>query len=162
MSGSVRSCETAACSSEMVIARLEAAGRTLLSMSGGERSQRMRTFWPDVVRSPWEGYGYTEAGPVRLSPSPADITAMDEALRWIAAIPDSQHVLRRIVWARVLVHPVRGDNIFSFKQIGVMVGASGEAVRGWHRRGIDLICRALNDGKIPSCDSCQKFPISGA
>src|SRR5579875_1481089 len=89
-----------------VIARLEEAGRTLLALPGTGWSTRLRITQYDVVRSALENYGW-EKQPARPAvPSAARITRMDEAMAWLQLIAQDRYVLRRIVGARALVHPV--------------------------------------------------------
>ena len=75
---------------------LEEAGETLLCLPPGGYSTRLRTSTWNVVQG-LEGYGQA---PGRLRPpvpSAAKITRMDEALSWLALVPDDKYVLRRLV-----------------------------------------------------------------
>jgi hypothetical protein len=72
---------------------------------------------------------------------------MDEALAWIQLIgKERSYVLRRIVGARALVHPVSERYLFSWRRLATVVGADHKAVQRWHAQGIDLIVAALNRG----------------
>ena len=131
-------------SAEWVIARLEEAGTTLLALPNTGPSTRLVQGGLEWVRSAAESYG---AGRTKLRPaipSAAHITRMDQALRWISSIPDDRYVLRRVVGARSLVHPLTGRYLFSWRRLGAAVGADHKAVQRWHAQGIDTIVALLN------------------
>jgi hypothetical protein len=69
---------------------------------------------------------------------------MDEALGWIASIPASRYVLRRVVGARSLVHPITDRHLYSWRRLGVVLGADHKAVQRWHAQGIVIIVAALH------------------
>ncbi len=125
--------------------RLEEAGRTLLMLPSGGYSTQFRTRSLDYVRSALESYGWGEQR-VRPGIPPADqISRMDEALGWISMIPQERYVLRRVVGARSLVHPLTDRYLFSWRRLGLMVGADHKAVQRWYNVGIDMIVSAVND-----------------
>ncbi len=138
---------------ELVVARLEAAGRTLLALPGTGYSTGLRVSRLEIVRSALEAFG-AECGPVRAAvPSAAQISQMDEALGWISLIPvetvargrpGGGHVLRRIVGARALVGPVTERHVYSWRRLGGVLGADHKAVQRWHAQAIGLIVAALN------------------
>lgn len=133
----------AALEGEMVIFRLEEAGRTLLALPQTGYSTRMRTGALDFVKTALECHGHGE-GKIRPAvPSAGEITRMDEAMGWITLIPRERHVLRRIVGARSLVNPMTERHLFTWRRLAGVVGADHKAVQRWHRQGIDLIVRAL-------------------
>nr|WP_294566984.1 DUF6362 family protein [uncultured Rhodopila sp.] len=125
-----------------VLGRLEEAGATLLTIPGTGHSPRMYIGGLDCVHSAIEAYGWTEVAIRPAAPSPRHIDEMDEALTWLQLIPNARHVLRRIVGARMLVHPVTGRHLFSWRRVGRMIGADHKAAERWHAQGIDVI--ALN------------------
>ncbi len=134
---------TAAPDAKEVIRRLEEAGAALLALPATGWSTRLRASTLDIVRSAAEAYGWGE-GVVRPSvPSAAKITRMDEALGWIAHIPLERYVLRRIVGARSLVHPVSERHLFPWRRLGAVLGADHKAVQRWHGQGIAIIVAAL-------------------
>jgi hypothetical protein len=100
----------------------------------------------DVVHSAAEAYGWASAMARAPMPSAAEITAMDEAMGWLALIPDGRFVLRRIVGARALVHPLTGRHLFAWRRLGAVLGAEHRSVQRWHGQGIALIVQALNAG----------------
>ncbi|HEY2132675.1 MAG TPA: DUF6362 family protein, partial [Acetobacteraceae bacterium] len=91
---------------DYVVYRLEEAGATLLALPGTGWSTRMRTSSLEIVRTALEAYGWTEARIRPAVPSAEKITRMDEAMSWIPLIPLDRYVLRRVVGARSLVHPI--------------------------------------------------------
>lgn len=129
-----------------VVWRLEEAGRTLLALPGTGWSTRLRSSPLEIVHSALESYGWSTQ-PVRPAvPSAARITRMDEALSWIPLIPQDRYVLRRIVGARALVHPINDRHLFPWRRLAATMGADHKAVQRWHAQGIDLIVSALNEG----------------
>ena len=72
------------------------------------------------------------------------ITRMDQAYRWVSRIPEDKYVLRRVVGARSLVHPMTGRYLYSWRRLGTAIGADHKAVQRWHAQGIDMIVGLLN------------------
>ena len=130
----------------LVVARLEEAGRTLLALPDRGPSPRLRTSAWDVLQAAIEGYGWEPARLRPAVPGAARITRMDEALGWIALIPPDRYVLRRIVGARALVHPLTDRHVYPWRRLGAAVGADHNAVQRWHAQGIALIVASLNGG----------------
>ena len=129
---------------EYVLYRLEEAGGTLLSLPNTGPSTRLRQSTLAPLQDAIEAYG---RGPSTLrppTPSGARIDRMDQALAWIALIPQDRVVLRRLVGARSLVSPVTGRHLFSWRRLGELVGADHKAVQRWHAQGVDLMVAALN------------------
>jgi hypothetical protein len=127
-----------------VIARLEEAGATLLSLPGTGWSTRLRCSNLEIVRTALESYGWTETRIRPPVPSSEKVSRMDEAMGWIGVIPQDRYVLRRIVGARSLVHPVKDRHLFPWRRLGAALGADHKAVQRWHAQGIDMIVAALN------------------
>lgn len=126
-----------------VIARLEKAGSTLLALPGTGWSTKLRMSSLDIVRTAIESYGWTDQRVRPPVPSAAAITDMDEVLGWISFIPVERYVLRRIVGARSLVHPVTEKYLFPWRRLGAALGADHKAIQRWHREGIDILVSAL-------------------
>jgi len=127
----------------MVISRLEEAGATLLALPGTGWTTRLRTSSLEIVRTAIESYGWTTKRIRPPIPSAAQISRMDEALSWIVLIPMDRYVVRRIVGARSLVHPINQRYLYPWRQLGAVLGADHKAVQRWHAQGIDLIVAAL-------------------
>jgi hypothetical protein len=120
---------------------LRRAGMTLLSLPNKGPILGWRPQSEELRRSLAEQAA--ERRLLRRTPSPADISAMDEALEWLRLVPDEKRVLRRIVAARMLVSPATERHLYSWRQIGRLVGADHHAVQHWHAQGIELIVDGL-------------------
>jgi Domain of unknown function (DUF6362) len=128
---------------DFVVYRLEEAGATLLALPGTGYSTRLRTSSLEIVRAALDSYGWTETRIRPATPSAARITRMDEAMSWIPLIPVDRYVLRRVVGARSLVHPVTDRHLFPWRRLGKALGADHKAVQRWHTQGIAMIVAAL-------------------
>jgi hypothetical protein len=128
---------------DYVVYRLEEAGATLLALPGTGYSTRLRTSSLEIVRTALEAYGWTEARVRPPVPSAEKITRMDEAMSWIPLIPLDRYVLRRVVGARSLVHPITDRHLFPWRRLGNALGADHKAIQRWHAQGIAMIVAAL-------------------
>lgn len=128
---------------DYVVYRLEEAGTTLLALPGSGWSTRLRTSSLDIVHSALDAYGWTEARIRPAVPSSEKITRMDEALGWITLIPLDRYVLRRVVGARSLVHPLTDRYLYPWRRLGAVLGADHKAVQRWHAQGVGMIVKAL-------------------
>lgn len=126
-----------------LIALFEAAGATLLAMPGGGYSTRMRTMRLDVVHNALDAYGWQNAVLRPAMPSSAAISQMDEVFGWLNIIPEDKYVLRRIVGARALVHPLTLRHLFPWRRIGQMLGADHKSVQRWHGQAVALLVEAV-------------------
>ena len=142
--------DTQAIDANTVIDRLEEAGATLLALPGSGWSTRLRTSSLEIVRTAIESYGWSTNRIRPPLPSPARITRMDETMGWISLIPVERYVLRRIVGARSLVHPITGRHLFPWRRIAVTIGAHHKAVQRWHAQGIESIVTQLNKRPVVS------------
>ena len=130
---------------EMVVARLEEAGETLLSLPRTGPTTGLRQTRHQFVAEALEAYGSAESGRPRPPvPSAVRITRMDQALAWIPLIPADKLVLRRIVGCRSLVSPIIGRHLYSWRRLARLLGADHKAIQRWHGTGIQLIVDALN------------------
>ena len=129
---------------QLVTARLEEAGATLLALPGTGWTTKLRASSLEIVRTAIENYGWTETRVRPAIPSAARISRMDEAMGWITLIPLDRYVLRRIVGARSLVSPTTDRYLFPWRRLAAVLGADHKAVQRWHRQGIDMIVAALN------------------
>ena len=129
---------------DYAIYRLEEAGATLLALPGTGWTTRLRSSSIQIVRTALEAYGW-EAARIRPAvPSADKIDRMDEAMGWLLLIPLDRYVLRRIVGARSLVHPITDRHLFPWRRLGVVLGTDHKAVQRWHAQGIGMIVTALN------------------
>jgi hypothetical protein len=131
---------------QLVLARLEEAGRALLTLPPSGYSTGLRMNVTTLVRYMIEAGGSEpEQRRIRPSaPSAAEITRMDEAFGWISLIPRDRSVLRRIVGARALISPLTDRHLYPWRRLGTMLGADHKAVQRWHAQGVDIIVSALN------------------
>jgi hypothetical protein len=126
-----------------IVRKLEEAGATLLAMPATGYSTRMRQMRFDIVHTALEAYGW-EAPALRApAPDAAAISAMDEAFGWLALIPESQFLLRRILGARALVHPLTGRYLFTWRRLATSIGADHKSVQRWHGQAVDMVVKAL-------------------
>lgn len=117
-----------------VILRLEEAGRTLLALPGTGWSTRLRSTQLETVRNALESYGWATQ-PIRPAvPAAAKITRMDEAFSWLQLIAHDRYVLRRIVGARALVHPISDRHLFSWRRLAAAVGQTTKLSKGGMRK----------------------------
>jgi hypothetical protein len=128
---------------DFVVYRLEEAGATLLALPGTGYTTRLRTSSLEIVRTALESYGWTETQIRPPVPSAERITRMDEAMSWIPLIPLDRYVLRRVVGARSLVHPVTDRHLFPWRRLGKALGSDHKAIQRWHAQGIAMIVAAL-------------------
>jgi hypothetical protein len=128
---------------DYVVYRLEEAGATLMALPGTGWSTRLRTSSLEIVRTALEAYGWGEARIRPPVPSAEKITRMDEAMSWIPLIPLDRYILRRVVGARSLVHPITDRHLFPWRRLGKALGADHKAIQRWHAQGIGIIVAAL-------------------
>jgi Domain of unknown function (DUF6362) len=129
---------------DFVTARLEEAGASLLALRTTGWTTKLRTSNIEIVRTALENYGWTDLRVRPPIPSAEKITRMDEAMGWISIIPLDRYVLRRIVGARSLVHPLTERHLFPWRRLAAALGADHKAVQRWHAQGIELIVAGLN------------------
>jgi hypothetical protein len=97
----------------------------------------------DIVHTALEAYGW-DAPPLRApAPSALAISRMDEAFGWLALIPESRFVLRRILGARALVHPLTGRYLFPWRRLAGVLGADHKSVQRWHGEAVKLLVGTL-------------------
>ncbi len=129
-----------------ILQRLEAAGATLLAMPARGYTTQMRSMRFDIVHTALEAYGW-EAPTLRPpAPPAAAITEMDVAFGWLRLIPEGSYVIRRIVGARALVHPLTGRHLYTWRRLAALLGADHKSVQRWHGSGLKMIETALRSG----------------
>jgi hypothetical protein len=127
-----------------IIARLEAAGATLLALRIAIGPQEPRSGMPEPVREAGQSYGWSQATARPATPCAAAIDMMDEALGWVGLIPPDRYVLRRIVNARAMVSPTSQRHLYTWSAIARLIGADRRAVQRWHAQGIAMIAARIN------------------
>jgi hypothetical protein len=129
---------------EEVVARLEAAGTTLLAMPSTGYTTHLRQMKFDIVHTALEAYGWQSAMARPPRPSPSDISAMDEAFSWLGAIPEERYLLRRILGARALVHPLTERYIYPWRRLAKVLGTDHKSVQRWHAQAVAMVVEALS------------------
>ena len=128
---------------DYIVYRLEEAGATALALPGSGWTTRLRSSSIEIVRTALEGYGWSGAKLRPPAPSAEKVTRMDEAMGWLALIPQERYVLRRVVGARSLVHPITDRHLYPWRRLGAAMGADHKAVQRWHAQGIAAILAGL-------------------
>lgn len=130
-----------------MVALFEAAGATLLALPGRGYTTQIRTMRFDVVHSALDAYGWQSSAIRPPIPSAAAISQMDEVFGWLTFIPEAKYVLRRIVGARALVHPVTLRHLFPWRRIGTMLGADHKSVQRWHGQAVEMLLKGVRRDK---------------
>jgi len=126
-----------------VISLLEDAGATLLALPHSGHSTAMRQMRFDIVHTALESYGWAAETVRAPVPDAAAITAMDAAFALLVHIPEQKFVLRRVVGARALVHPITRRHLYPWRRLGGVLGADHKSIQRWHGDGIKFIVNAL-------------------
>ena len=140
-----------------VVRRLEDAGRTLamLPIPKNGRPAPPGCAWPDVVQSFWDVVGHAEVGTIEdrqhllamannqpiFRADRAAITRLDEVLGWLWLVSEPHK--RRVVAARMLVHPVSLRHRHSWGEVADGMNTSSRSVRRWFEDGVEAIIRGL-------------------
>ena len=128
---------------EGLIACLEEAGATLLSLPTTGFSPNLKTSALPILREAAEAYGWSAAEVRPAMPSASRISRMDMVLSYLALIPQDRYMLRRIIGCRALVHPISGRHLFSWRRLAELLGADHKAIQRWHAEGIRIIIFSL-------------------
>jgi hypothetical protein len=133
-----------------LVARLEAAGATLLALPSRGYSTRLRTMHFDVVHTALDAYGWQAPALRPPMPGARAISDMDEVFSWLGLIPEQKYMLRRILGARALVHPLTGRHLFPWRKLGMLLGADHKSVQRWHGQGLEILCArlAMDEGGV--------------
>jgi len=126
-----------------LIGLLEDAGATLLALPHSGHSTRMRQMRFDIVHTALEAYGWAAEHVKAPVPDAAAITAMDAAFALLTLIPEQKFVLRRVVGARALVHPITRRHLYPWRRLAGVLGADHKSIQRWHGDAIKLILKAL-------------------
>lgn len=127
-----------------IVARLEHAGMTLLALPTKGYSTHLRQMRFDIVHTALEAYGWEIPALRAPAPSASAISEMDETFSWLALIPEQSFLLRRVLNARALVHPLTNRHLFPWRRLAAAVGADHKSVQRWHARGVAIIEEGLN------------------
>lgn len=77
--------------------RFEDAAYTLKHVRVERGSRGYGSSWPDVVRSAFTAYGEDAARPMRIVPSAASISKMEECIDWLRFVEGD---VARIIWLK--------------------------------------------------------------
>ncbi len=128
---------------EGLIALLEEAGTTLLSLPPSGFSPGLKMSALPILREAAEAYGWSTAEVRPPMPSASRISRMDKAMGYLTLIPQDRYLLRRIVGCRALVHPISGRHLYSWRRLAELLRADHKAIQRWHGEGIRIIVFAL-------------------
>jgi hypothetical protein len=146
---------------EGLIACLEEAGATLLSLPTTGFSPTLKTTALPILREAAEAYGWSVAEVRPAMPSASRISRMDTVLGYLALIPQDRYLLRRIIGCRALVHPITGRHLFSWRRLAEVLGADHKAIQRWHAEGIRIIIFALRrvvaEEKAAQCERVRRM-----
>jgi hypothetical protein len=125
---------------DWIATELTAAAETLKHHHAGRCwPAGLRAAWPDVVQSTFESYNTDGARAglvekIRITPSAAEITRMDHAIRWLHWLDPRQRV---IVWAMA--------SGLSLRKVAAMHGKKKDSVHADHVAALLLIAIHLHD-----------------
>ena len=110
------------------------ACKTIRALPDRERRFHVvESWWPEIVRSAEEAYGYTEATLPRFRPTPFDVSDVLNALAWARPLDKREF---RMVWWRSFD--------LSFGQIGRRIGRSDETARRRYKDAMLKLWGAAN------------------
>jgi len=116
-----------------VMQRLAEAARTLRRLPPARGPHDHRSRWPAYVHTATEAYGYSTVGRMRVTPSPRDIDAMDEAIPWLQLMDEDD---ARIAWARA--------NRTAWWKIGAMAGCDPRTAQRRLMEALLKVAKHLN------------------
>ena len=141
---------------ETINARLSQAGRTLMMLPMPSRGMPAgaHNVWPEYIQNFWDVFGHADEADnedrrevqahlinrVRVQASQKAVDRLDEVLGWLLFCTPCH---RRVVFARMLTHPLSERPIHSWKKIAVKMGADRRTVKRWHRDGVEDIIAGL-------------------
>lgn len=115
------------------------AAQTLRAMklSGRDFPSQRATYWPEVVHSSVEAYGWESAGMRRPAPAADKIDKMDAAISWLLLLTGDE---RRVVWARCSA----GYKRMPWRYMEDIDGRSGKTLKGIYDGALNRIVAHLN------------------
>lgn len=142
-----------------MIRRLEDAGATLAMLPPPKNSRPLPpgSSWQDVIQSFWDVAGHAEVGSVEdrqrllatfnnrvnFQADRAAVDRLDEVLGWFSHI-DAPHK-RKVVAARMLVHPVSLRHLHSWSNIGKALDVHYSTAQRWFNDGVLDIMVAIEN-----------------
>lgn len=114
--------------------RILRACKTLRAIPDPTRKyQTIHNFWPEILQSKDDAYGYTEVSMPRFRPSPKDVSDMLIALAWARGLEKRDF---RLVWWKSFD--------ISFRQIGIRLHRSDETARRWYKDALLKVWHCAN------------------
>jgi len=121
---------------------MQLGGWALIRYRAPNYSLKTRVSAARALPDPYTGYGYTPERLVNLRPTSAEITLMDETVRWLSFVPNAQ--VRRIVALRSLYDDDIGRCIHSYASIARAFRCTAPTIRKRHHQGLHTITAAVN------------------
>lgn len=129
---------------------LEWAGLRLVAMPGQRTGPAdLKIIWPEYSQDQFEILDFRRSVPLRASgPSKDEIPIMDEIL----LLPNlaSDVIRRRILHVRLLIHPIRGHNLYSWTSVSKILHSSPKRVKRLHSLALLEVSR-----KVPTNQVCR-------
>ena len=121
--------------------------RLVAMPSGRIFPSEYRSFWPDYSLDRFQVLENRPPLSVRAAaPSSQEIPIVDEILLLPNLI--SWETKRKIVHARLLVHPLRGNYLNSWTKISKLLKKDRRVVKTWHGQGIQEIVDKIEPEKV--------------
>lgn len=141
--------------------RFEQAGSTLLMMRAqGLFPQGHKAAWPEILQqqadifaaivgseNPYEKAQEIEEARnrIRMQPTARQVQELDQALEWLWLV---EGIKRKLVFARMLVHPVTEKNIISFRKLEAVLGNHRDTIKRWHHDALRQIATQITASQI--------------
>lgn len=97
------------------------------------RFQQFKGFWPEVLRSTDDAYGYTEVTHPKFRPTPFDVSDYLNALAWARALERKEW---RLIWWK--------SKGLSFRAIGFRIHKSADTAHRWYYDAIRRLWYSAN------------------
>lgn len=127
---------------------LEWAGARLIAMPGGHVGPaELKVIWPEYSQDKFQVLEFRKNLPIRAAaPSSVEIPFVDEIL----TLPNicAFEKTRRVLHARLLVHPINGRYRYTWRKIGILVESDHKTVKNWHRKGLEEVITKTNPEQV--------------
>ncbi|MBN3866439.1 DUF6362 family protein [Gluconobacter kondonii] len=123
---------------EQVADWLNDAAFTLAAMpANGCWPGGVRSYWPDIVADRDDLDWPMESDIRPPMPTSDEVSRMDLALSWVPMVTDRGH--KAVVNMRLIVHPISGQQRWTWAKIGRKLGISHHTAKAWH----GMACSAM-------------------
>ena len=96
--------------------------------------------WPEIVRSFYEAYGYTEATMPKVVPTARQLSELDQVIGWLAWLSRYGDEYPKIIWARA-------EN-YSLRRISRQVGLNKDTCKERFLEGLIALHHAINQHAV--------------